>query len=146
MTEQSEASFRRKHKKAAGKMEEKILDTAKTFDYDNLLLLLRQLREQEAQAKEEARRRHERACKSEARHQHDLFDHEYVKGKGMKNGGYGGLLVGRHYTKVQETADLEKEREQYSKWLANYNKKMEESRRLRRQKEYEDLRRRELMN
>ena len=64
----------------------------------------------------------------------------------MKNGGYGGLLVGRHYTKVQETADLEKEREQYSKWLANYNKKMEESRRLRRQKEYEDLRRRELMN
>ena len=77
--------------------EEKILDTAKSFDYDNLLILLRQLREKEAKGKEEARLRHERAQKSEARHMYQLFEPEYIKGKGMKNGGYGGLVVGKHY-------------------------------------------------
>ena len=32
---------------------------------------------------------------------HRLFDKEFIKGKGMKNAGYGDLIVGAHY-KVKE--------------------------------------------
>lgn len=43
----------------------------------------------------------ERAMKSEARSPHHLFEKEYLPGKGMKTGGHGGLIVGRHYQMKQ---------------------------------------------
>ena len=58
----------------------------------------------------------------------NLFDREFVKGKGMKNGGYGGLIIGKHYKLKEEFADIEKEKEKYSKWLSSYNKKLEQER------------------
>ena len=77
--------------------EKNVMDSAKSFDYDNLLLYLRQLREEEYKKKKEAEERHVMLQKSEARPMLRMFDQEYIKGKGMKNGGYGGLIVGNHY-------------------------------------------------
>jgi len=35
--------------------------------------------------------------RSEARHHNHLFEKDFVSGIGMKNGGYGGLIVSKHY-------------------------------------------------
>ena len=49
------------------------------------------MREDERLKKEAEERRLE--ALREARPQNRFFDKEYIKGKGMKNGGFGGLLV-----------------------------------------------------
>ena len=53
-----------------------------------------------------------------------FFEKEFIKGKGMKNAGIGGLIVGNHYKIKQENADQEQDKKKYSKWLSNYNKKV----------------------
>ena len=47
----------------------------------------------------------------------------------MKNGGYGGLLVGNHYDLKQQLNVAEQEKEKYNKWLETYNRRMEDTRR-----------------
>ena len=54
--------------------------------------------------------------KSEARHMNRLFDKEYIKGKGMKNGGYGGLIVGDYLKHRAAIEEAEKERLKFIKW------------------------------
>ena len=45
-----------------------------------------------------------------------LFDKEYIKGKGMKNGGYGGLIVGDYLKHRAAIEEAEKERLKFIKW------------------------------
>ena len=71
----------------------------------------------------------------EARPQNYLFEKEYVKGKGMKNGGYGGILVAKHYEMKRRLIDEEAERARSKQWLANYNKRMQEERLKRKDQE-----------
>ena len=60
------------------------------------------------------------AKKSEAEPQNFLFEKEYIPGKGMKNGGYGGLLVGKHNIKQQKPFDMEAEQARTQKWLQEF--------------------------
>ena len=55
------------------------------FNYADLLNNLREKEEEQL------------AKKSEAAPMINMFDKEYLPGKGMRNGGYGGLIVGKHY-------------------------------------------------
>ena len=59
--------------------------------------MLREVREKEKKEKDDERVRFENAMKSEARSPHHLFEKEFIPNKGMKNAGYGGLIVGKHY-------------------------------------------------
>ena len=106
----------------------KVYSAAKSFDYDNLLKYLRQLRLEDNKIKEEERRRQEEKKRMEARHQNHLFDKEFVPGKGMKNGGYGGILVGKHYEMKQKLVNEEAEKARNKQWLELYNKKREQER------------------
>ena len=54
----------------------------------------------------------------------------------MKNAGYGGLIVGKHYQIKQKEADEHQEHLKYAKWLEAYNKKVAEERIRRQQREY----------
>ena len=54
----------------------------------------------------------------------------------MKNGGYGGLIVGKHYQIKQLEADEDLQRRRYAKWLESYNKRMEDERLERQHREF----------
>ena len=53
----------------------------------------------------------------------------------MKNGGYGGVLVAKHYEIKKRALDEEAERARSKQWLANYQKRIEEERLRRKDQE-----------
>lgn len=69
-----------------------------------------------------------------------LFDKEYIKGKGMKNGGYGGLIVGDYLKHRAAIEEAEKERLKFIKWQADYKKR--EAAKIKKQKMREEARQR----
>ena len=108
-------------KQQQSKTEEKAsFGFGKSFDYENLLKYLRQLRIEETENVEKEKRHAEAMLKSEARPQNFLFEKEYIKGKGMRNGGYGGLIVGKHYEKKQQGFDMAAEQARNQKWLQEH--------------------------
>ena len=90
------------------------------YDYDNLLAYLRQLREEEAERVERVRKEKAASIRNEARPQNFLFEKEFVKGKGMRNGGYGGLIVGKHYKMKHLDFDMEAEQARNKKWMEDF--------------------------
>lgn len=89
----------------------------RSYDYDNLLIFLRELRMADARKKKQDEEARKQLARSESRPMNRLFDKEYIKGKGMKNGGYGGLIVGNHYKIKQQMVTAEMERARYQKWI-----------------------------
>jgi len=92
---------------------------------------LRQLRADEVVKQHEAKVRHEQLLRSEARSMHRLFEPDYVKGKGVKSGGYGDIIVGRHYEMKKQFLDIEAEQRRNKSWLDDFKRKQEEKRRKR---------------
>ena len=71
----------------SGKVTAESGNRAGGFNYADLLSNLRE-KDEEAESIEKV---------PEAAPMFNMFDKEYLPGKGMRNGGYGGLIVGRHY-------------------------------------------------
>ena len=57
-----------------------------------------------------------------------FFEKEFIPGKGMKNAGIGGLIIGNHYEKKQIKAEKEQDKIRNAKWLENYHKRAAEER------------------
>ena len=79
------------------KTEKLIYNSAKSFDYENLLAHLRALRVREQRKKEEEAQRKKENEKTEARSMFRLFEKQYIPGKGMQSAGYGDVMIGKHY-------------------------------------------------
>ena len=79
------------------KTQQKINKTSMCFDYENLLVYLRKIKDGQTSQEQKKKLNYEATDNKEARSQFRLFEKEYEKGKGMKDGGMGGLIVGNHY-------------------------------------------------
>ena len=124
----------------------KTIHQAESFNYESLLKLLRDLRIQESREREVELQRQEMSAKHEARHHFRLFEKEFVKGKGMKNGGYGGIIVGKHYQKIHQQEQDQIDKEKYDRWLRSVEKRNAQIKRRRMMKEQEAKQRRMMMN
>ena len=74
-----------------------VISILRIFDHESLMIHLRLKKAREEYAKQKELEEERLKASREAAPQNELFDKQYIEGKGMRSGGFGDLLVYKHY-------------------------------------------------